>query len=247
MKSFEAKGRGQARLDMSHDIFLRQAHVIEGTYSGQRGSFEALGCVFERCDFTRMRPRELTFASGREQTVYRNCVFDKSKLKNVVAGVARFETCSFLDIEIDGLFGHATEFVNCVFSGVLRHSVFFGRVSGIHRGTISRTTNEFRGNDFSAARFVDVDFREGVDLSLQRLPVGDNYLYLRNAVERLASLRRNYVQQTPSQRREEVFHFLKLVEDDTRQGQRDLLLCKDSFAHLSEQTIKAIWEELSKD
>jgi len=240
-----AKSKGYAMVDTSRDIFLRHEHQVAVSYAGLRhASFGALGCTFEGCDFSNMRPDSISFASGREPTQYRQCRFDGSRFKKVIAGQARFEKCTFLDVDIRGLFAHSAEFIDCVFSGVLRTSVFFGRVFGNDQKDVPRTVNEFRGNDFSAMKFIDVGFRQGIDLSLQRLPEGDGYLYLRNAGQKLASFRQKYTQQPPSKRRQEVFEFLKRPEEEVRDGQVDLFMCKDSEPLLSRDAVDAIWDEL---
>lgn len=246
MFSIDAKSKGRSNVDTSRDIFLRHEHIVAGNLSGLKGvDFAALGCTFERCDFRRMRPSHITLASGMEPSRYVECKFDESKFKRIILGEARFERCSFANVDVTGLFSHAAEFMDCIFSGVLRASVFFGRVSGGY-DHIRRAVNEFRGNDFSAAQFIDVDFRCGIDLPLQRLPTGDNYLYLANAAERLAALRRRYLQVASSERRREVFQFLEGTEDKVRDGQRDLFLCKDSWPVLSKDTLSTVWQELSQ-
>ena len=42
----------------------------------------------------------------------------------------------------------------------------------------ARTVNEVRGNDFSQAKLEDMDFRGGVELSRQKLPGGEDYLFV---------------------------------------------------------------------
>jgi hypothetical protein len=37
----------------------------------------------------------------------------------VTLGQARFECCSFLNIEINTMFSHAAEFIDCTFSSVM--------------------------------------------------------------------------------------------------------------------------------
>jgi uncharacterized protein YjbI with pentapeptide repeats len=225
-------------------VFLRQEHLTAADFSDYRGDFGALGCVFEACDFRRMRPRQISFASGMEPTRYVDCTFDGSKFQRIIEGLARFERCSFKDITIDKFFGHATEFIDCEFSGVLRHSVFFGLVAGFHRGKIARTTNEFRGNNFAAATLIDVGFREGVDLSQQRLPVGPDYIYLRDAGLRLAALRQKHVHRPPSATREEIFRFLRQAEEEVQQGQHDLFWTRESLAVRDRRSLDAVWKEL---
>jgi hypothetical protein len=91
------------KLDPSRDVFLRHQHVTAGSWAGHKGSFGALGCTFETCDLSRMRVREIVFAAGTEPTRYSACKFDGSKFKHVIAGQARFERCSFLNVDITRL------------------------------------------------------------------------------------------------------------------------------------------------
>lgn len=244
MFTIDARSKGRKRADTSRDVFVRHQHVVAKSWAGHKGDFGALGCLFEECDFSEMRVPAMTFASGTEPTRYVACKFDGSKIKAVVVGQARFERCSFLNVDITGLFGHATEFVDCIFSGVLRNSVFFGRVFGNQAAYTSRRINEFRNNDFSAMTFVGVDFRHGVDLSQQRLPAGEQYLYLAAAAEKLSALRQKYLQQPSSTRRQEVFEFLQFPEEQLRDGQQSLFLSKDLWPSMKPRTIDEIWEEL---
>jgi hypothetical protein len=245
MISIDVKSKGRIRIDSSKDLLVQHQHVRGANYSGLKASFTAVGCTFEQCDFRDMRPRHVTFAGGLEQTRYVDCFFDRSRFARVVPGQSRFERCSFLDVEIKGLFGHMTEFVDCKFSGALRASVFYGRVA--EPAKAKRTTNEFRGNDFSGAEFSDVGFLEGIDLSLQRLPVGENYLYLKEPRNSLLALRAKYLQLAASPLRQDVFHFLEACEKDLSNGQHELFLCKDSEVSMSAGSVDAIWAELRKD
>lgn len=249
MFPFELKSKRKVEVDRSRDILLKDLNFVGTDFSAiaRNVSFTSIGCVFESCDFGRMRSRSVSFGGGTKPSRYVQCKFDGSKLINLSVGLARFEQCSFLNVDIEGLFTHAAEFVDCTFSGKLRRSVFFGRVCGVYEKDVDglkRAINEFRGNDFSSMQFIDVDFRAGVDLTLQRLPSGDNYLYLENAEEKLSNLREKYVLQPASERRREVFDFLQSVEEEVRNGQRDLFLCKDSLPPMSRGTIDAIWEDL---
>jgi len=234
----KAKSKGKVnpatlgpRVDLKHEQMSRR------DFSGQSdGYFGAVGCTFDDCDFSNMKLRQFTFAGGREPTRYSRCKFDGSRIQHVIAGLARFESCSFLNVNITRLFSHAAEFVDCVFSGALRDSVIYGRVVEHYREATTRVVNEFSGNDFSAMRFIDVGFRQGVDLSRQRLPSGDDYLYLKDAEPKLSALRNKYLHQPASQRRTEVFQALELLESEVRDGQADLFLCKNY--------VDEIWAEL---
>jgi uncharacterized protein YjbI with pentapeptide repeats len=241
----KSKPREAIMMDTSRDLFLRHEHLTRADYSKLKNvSFESLGCIFEDCSFTNMVLRDITFASGKEQSTYVGCRFDGSTFKHIVAGQARFERCSFLNVRINRLFSHAAEFIDCVFSGVLRGGVFYGRVFGNYREYTTRTVNEFHGNDFSGMKFLDVDFRNGVDLSRQKLPAGDDYLYLKDAERKLAALRQKYLQCPPSPVRKAIFEFLESAEEEIRAGQHDLFICKDSQRQMPAEAVEAIWNEL---
>jgi hypothetical protein len=103
------------------------------------------------------------------------------------SGRARFDRCSFRNVDIrEGYLFHV-ELVDCTFTGRLRKIIFSGTVPRQDRqfGLFGRWHNEFRGNDFSSAELIEVDFRNGIDLSKQRLPSGPDYLYLANAADAL--------------------------------------------------------------
>ncbi len=243
--NLDAKTKRYVALDTSRDVSVRHEHLIERSFAGLRkGSFAALGCKFERCDFSDMRPSQIWFATGKEQTCYIDCTFDRSKFKRIVVGRVRFEKCTFLNVEIRSFFGHAADFVDCRFSGVLRGAVFFGHEPAHEVPVFEWKSNEFHGNDFSKTKFIDVGFRAGIDLSSQILPAGDEYFLLRDAATKLSALRKKYVEQPPSRRRQDVFEFLDLPEKDVREGQEDLFFCKDSLVSLSPEARDAIWAEL---
>jgi hypothetical protein len=87
----------------------------------------------------------------------------------------------------------AAEFVDCRFTGRLRECKFWGRphFQWLEPGRLRppRTTNAFHGNDFSDADIDDVGFVGGVNLSLQRLPKGPQYVRINRPLERIALAR----------------------------------------------------------
>ncbi len=127
-------------------------------------------CRFERCRFEHMKFKRWSscLAAGTERSHYIDCIFDGSRFTHLGVGQARFERCQFRDVHITDLFSHAAEFVDCTFSGKLKGAVFFGKVVGFIAEHTTRTHNEIRGNDFSALKMIDCDFRQGVDLRVGR-------------------------------------------------------------------------------
>ena len=173
---------------------------------------------------------------------YHDCIFDGCRFTHLNLGQARFERCQFRNVRITDLFSHAAEFVDCAFSGKLKGALFFGNLVGIDAEHATRTHNEIRGNDFSALKMINCDFRQGVDLRLQKLPTGDDYLYLRDAERKLKAMRQRYLQQAASKRRSDVFFFLDWFEEQMRAGQAEFFMCRGAWFEPEDE--RDIWREL---
>jgi uncharacterized protein YjbI with pentapeptide repeats len=118
---------------------------------------------------------------GDKPTEYVGRVFDGCRLSNVIPRRPAFIGCSFRKAWLKTFICHEAEFVDCVFSGVLKGVVFNGTPSSTDK--LGRTRNTYRGNDFTEAELRDVSFRGGIDLDSQRLPTDSEYFILRNAAE----------------------------------------------------------------
>jgi uncharacterized protein YjbI with pentapeptide repeats len=152
--------------------FLRKTHR-GADWSGKRfSSFVPVGCVFESCSFEGCYFADVCFGGGLEDSRYLGCSFDRVTIRAVAPGNARFESCSFRNVEIIELFGRCIEMVDCEVSGIVRKAFFNGTVPPDIAPDLRRNTNAFEGNDFSNATLIDVDFRTGIDLSKQKFPVG---------------------------------------------------------------------------
>ncbi|MFF5225834.1 hypothetical protein [Dactylosporangium sp. NPDC000521] len=107
-------------------------------------------------------------------------------LGNTYLGDVRFERCLFDNARIRELNTECAEFVECVFRGRVWHTVFNG-ATGAMAGTPGRSRNEWRGNDFTDAELVDVDFRD-IDLRAQRWPAdGAEYALIDDVDSRAAA------------------------------------------------------------
>jgi uncharacterized protein YjbI with pentapeptide repeats len=111
------------------------------------------------------------FGAGTRQSLYEDCAFDGTKFSAPAPGIAKFVRCTFKNVDISLFHGLEVSMVDCVFSGALRGVVFYGRRPG-RRRLFWRRKNDFFGNDFEAASLDDVVFREAIDLSLQKFPIG---------------------------------------------------------------------------
>jgi hypothetical protein len=106
-----------------------------------------------------MRIGNWVTGAGERPSVYVDCVFDGSRIRFNPGGLARFERCSFRDVELRDWMSFGTELIDCVYTGKMRRSFFNGR-PGLHATPgLDRDRNEFRGNDFSGMEFIDVGFR----------------------------------------------------------------------------------------
>jgi uncharacterized protein YjbI with pentapeptide repeats len=188
--------------------------------------FGAEGTRFKGCDFSRAR---IEGSLGvMRQTVFEDCRVLGTRLRDARPGQARFVRCEFIDADLWGWSTVANEFVDCRFNGALRRCKFWGRPWGgwLEPGSLNpkRTTNEFRGNDFSAADLEDVGFAGGIDLDLQRLPEGPQYIRLRNAQKRIERARPIVATWEPEGLRREAVLLLDAYVDDEIERQDDLFV-----------------------
>jgi uncharacterized protein YjbI with pentapeptide repeats len=160
----------------SDRVTLAGALLREVDYAGRRmAGFSSDGCRFELCNFNGVSIGSASFGAGRRVSEYRGCTFDGAVLRMGPGGNATFIDCSFQDVSIENWFCDAVELINCRFSGLLRKAIFNGSVPPREQEFLKRSENRFIDNDFSGARLIDVSFRGGVDLQLQKLPSGEDY------------------------------------------------------------------------
>jgi hypothetical protein len=152
-----------------------EASLEEVDFSGlDIKGFSAQASVFEHCDFTGTKLHEGSLSTP-PASVYRDCRFDRARLRFQDPGVARFERCSFGDATIDHWICSANDFVDCTFVGRFRDIEFSGGMNPSLSRIIPMHPNEFHGNDFSQARLIATDFTGGIDLDAQKLPAGPGY------------------------------------------------------------------------
>jgi uncharacterized protein YjbI with pentapeptide repeats len=174
--TMEIRATIKGRVDVPKDAYLtfERAELVGETFSGRKLDQMGMSASsFTGCEFTDMRIGNWVTGGARTTvTRYTECVFDRSRIRFNPGGLARFERCSFRDVDLRDWMCFETELVDCVFTGRMRRSFFNGTVREELVEALGRTSNEFRGNDFSGMDLIDVDFRTGIDLSLQRLPTG---------------------------------------------------------------------------
>lgn len=186
----------------TRDVTFTAAHFHNVNFSGQTfASFSAHDSLFERCAFSEVVFDSVSFGAtchgGRRwdettwpATVYRECVFARTWLPVATPpflGNARFERCVFDRARLRGLTStFEAEFVDCTFRGKLREVNFWGRPESRYNAALGRSSNDFRGNDFTEAELVWVAFHH-IDLRAQRLPGGTEYALVDNVGARVAA------------------------------------------------------------
>ena len=220
-------------------MMLDGVTVSGGVFSRSRlRSFCSIGSRFTGCKFEDMRVDGFTEGAGKTASVYRECSFDKTRIKRMGGGRARFEGCSFRDVSISWWMTAAVEMVDCVFTGKIAHSVFWGVPSLLDRKFFGERLNEFAGNDFSGCRMVDAGFRGGVDLRRQELPQGEGYLYVEDgagAIEVAAGIVGGWEDEA-MRRQGEIM--LKILREELSQGQEQLFLARETGRN------ESIWPQL---
>lgn len=206
------------------ELLLHGARLEGEDFSGRRLRYVSIanGAHLVRCDFSRVRIKGGGLGGGLVPSEYVECRFDGSRLSKVLPGRATFIGCSFRDVRIDDLRCLEAQFIDCVFTGLLR-TVTFDAVPTQPDAALGRTRNEYRGNDLSGATLEDVAFRGGIDLALQRLPTGPDYVIVRDAPSRLSAVR-DQVRLWPKDLRQRAETTLSVLESECRTGQRDLFL-----------------------
>jgi hypothetical protein len=210
-------------------LIFRNATCVRVDFSQSTiPNFGAFGSTFQDCDFT-----DCVIESGLmghlPPVTYRDCDFSGADLRGVGGLFARFERCRFIDARLDSWRTEDSEFVDCIFAGRIRSVVFWGR-PGRHAYEPLlkiRTTNEFRGNDFTAAELVDCSFCRGIDLDANRWPQGPEYVILREAAAKLGDAMTR-ISTVPEEQRAKARRWLEILVEESA-GQRDLLLRFDDL------------------
>jgi len=218
---------------MPEDPLVFLDHVTQhGTdYSGRKlRMFTSVGSRFENCTFNKATVLDFRFGAGMEQSEYINCSFDHARL-DVGGGFARFVECSFQNADIRNWICFAVEMIDCMFSGTLRQVIFNGTVPAEKRQFVGREHNEFRGNNFSALKLMDVTFRTGIDLTKQRLPSSPDYIYLSDPAPVLARSRQALVEDLTLDPdiRQSALGMVGRMQETVNKGQKQLFIRPENY------------------
>jgi hypothetical protein len=164
----------------------RETRVAEKLSNLKLDGFSVIESSLSRCVFEDIRARSTCFGEGLQQSVLEDCVFRRCHLVFGTVGNVRLVRCQFESCRLENVIGTKLELIECAFPDTtIKKGVFHGRVEASAQVRPRRTLNEIRDNDFSQADLQDVDFRGGVDLTKQKLPTSDEYLFVRDTCKAL--------------------------------------------------------------
>src|SRR2546425_3451781 len=205
---------------------------------------------FVACDFRGLQlgERFAPFFTTRPRGAFPSCKFDGAALRQISREGTRFERCSFEDARLDGWPPARAEFVECRFAGKVAHVTFTGKPAGPGSTRIdpARATNEFRGNDFRDAELIDTVFVLGIDLKLQRWPVGDDYVRLDKFLRRIERARADVLTWDAGEARTEA---LAMIQGLTKrwQDQREIISLRISpAANAAPRVQNRVWDLLER-
>ncbi|MDO9440578.1 MAG: hypothetical protein Q7T73_06785, partial [Beijerinckiaceae bacterium] len=176
------------------------------------GTFQkwtSVGSTFRHCHFDDLRVEDLSPGSGHVPSHFVDCTFDRSVLRAPALGKAHFIRCSFRDVRLQR-WNTVGDFVDCVFTGRGERCAFHGAERSFDTNEVIRRA-DFRGNDFSGMTFRDVSFRDDINLRLQRLPNGEDDLYIRDAALRIGQARRRLLAFDDQAVRDELTLILNVI------------------------------------
>jgi len=109
----------------------------------------------------------------------------------------------------------------------IKKGVFHGKVGD--SAQLRRRVNEIRDNDFSRAELDDVDFRGGIDLTQQRLPTGEDYLFIKDTCKAATIVRESQSSIVDKQALERSQTLAGLLDYYCSNGQQMQLLSESAF------------------
>jgi hypothetical protein len=226
----KTRSRGRVSNLPSDILDLRDSEYVGKDFSDRQiDKLTVVNCRFVDCSFENTVFRQASFGAGGKESTYVNCSFAGAKITATAPGNTYFESCDFSNVKIEEFLGLEAQFIDCTFSGVLKKCVFQRRIPDADQQLAGRELNEFRGNDFSAAKFHDVDFRAGIDLNEQKLPIDPRYVLIPDGESFLREIREVYLGEKDLKLREKVFTVLRILQYGVDEGQTQLFVTSRTF------------------
>lgn len=216
--------------------------AVEGLVVGEDWSgtgverFGTTSTRFEHCRFERMRVGQFTAGGAGRFAEFVDCSFDRSHLSFSPAGRTRFVRCSFRRARLVDFRVNPVDLIDCDFTGAdVRRSIFWGGLDDYKRRREPdlRVRNDIRGNDFSGATLVDTSFRRGVDLTLQRLPAGEDCALALDGAAALDRVRA-LVDTWDRENRRDALGRVEIWRSDLDGGQEHLFVCRPRMKDLAD-------------
>ena len=144
--------------------------------------------------------------------------------------------CSFRRARLVDFRVNPVDLIDCDFTGAdVRRSIFWGGLDDYKRRREPdlRVRNDIRGNDFSGATLVDTSFRRGVDLTLQRLPAGEDCALALDGAAALDRVRA-LVEAWDRENRRDALDWVEIWRSDLDGGQEHLFVCRPKMKDLAD-------------
>ncbi len=226
-------------------VTLSGQRLVGADFSGTAlEGFYSIGCSFNQCRFDEMMIESASFGAGRTVSEYVGCTFDGAKMYMGPGGYARFIDCSFANADLSHWACYAVEIVRCSFSGNIHNMLFSGQVPAEERQYLNRESNRFEGNDFAGARLSMVHFQNNVDLSKQRLPEGDDYLYLPDACGVLRAALKASGNWNNTAEKNEVEPVLGRILNEAFKNQSQILVHFGDYSESQQAALRKIFAEI---
>ncbi|RRC96527.1 pentapeptide repeat-containing protein [Schaalia canis] len=214
---------------MTYHGYLSHLRVEGVDFSGQTfNNFGLTDVVLTNCDFSRVKADFFIPGSGPFPCEFIDCSFDRVNFRQVLSLSNRFVGCSFKGARLSRWKLEETDLVDCDFDGAtLRDVMLWGSMDdpGTPSYPARSWVNEIRGNDFSGAKLIDVDFRTGVDLTLQKLPVGPDYIYAEDVPAALTRGEEVLDSLSPEDKKRAAI-LLEILRNEYERGQKQLFLVR---------------------
>ena len=113
--TYDARAAGRVRIRPDVRLVLHDVDLRDADFSGRKLlQLSVAGSLMTGCRFEKVRA-QATLGGGTKMSRFVDCSFDGSRLTLGGGGYARFERCSFRDVDLRHWFCFAVELVDCTF------------------------------------------------------------------------------------------------------------------------------------
>jgi hypothetical protein len=194
-----------------------EATAVDAEFTFDNVGWYSADSSFSRCIFRQTRRRNIdphtSGMFGRRWSTFQDCTFDHIDFGHgggFLLWNAAFKRCTFQYCNFRSFQANYSDFIDCTFVGVMQSAWFWGATIP---GDEMQRQNQFSGNDLSGAKLRRVYFRNGVDLSANRLPNGPEYIHLDRFPDRLEHARA-IVETWPDEERRHAEFILDIYRKD---------------------------------